>query len=351
MSDSIHINTEQIETSVYLFYNDLMQEFYAVIRENTDKENAAVKIYSLLSPPVNRIELKAKNTFHWYWLLFLIPFMLILAILVLRFKSREKIIQAPQFVEPEKLKEEAVKEIEMKNSVLVFGDFMVFDKTGKDISYRFSSKLRSLFSLILFYSIDTEGISTDKLTSELWPDKDVYGAKNTRGVTINRLRNILADISGITLFHINSKWYFELDSAFYCDYVEYRNIINSIENREKTNEDENMRKLLGILKRGALLPGVQEKWVDTYKHAYENEVEKILWKYILKMNENKKYAGVIEFSDLFFMIDPLNEEMLKLTVNAFQKIGKRDQAILLHAKFVSNYKKMLGQEPDLPQLL
>ena len=67
-----------------------------------------------------------------------------------------------------------------KNAVFVFGDFTVFDKNGKDISYRFSPKLRSLFALILFHSIENEGISTDMLTAELWSNKDTNSAKNIR---------------------------------------------------------------------------------------------------------------------------------------------------------------------------
>lgn len=352
VSDSIRINAEQIETTVFLFYSKLMKEFYAVIRENANDGHAEIRIYSLLSTPVSFKELMAGNKSSYYWLLLLLP-LIALLVLYLALKKKKKAEPDISFLPNNEQDAKEIyqrKEIDKKNAVFVFGDFTVFDKNGRDISYRFSSKLRSLFALILFYSTGDNRISTDMLTAELWPDKDPDSAKNTRGVTINRLRGILADISGITLFHQNSKWYFSFDTAFYCDFIEYKKVINDLKDKS-LDENENMAILLQILKRGTLYPSLQENWIDAHKHEYENEIYKILWDYILKLHENKKYSKLIEYADLYFMNDPLNEDVLKLSVNALQKIGKKDQAILLYNKFVSNYKKSMGEEPKLSLLL
>jgi DNA-binding SARP family transcriptional activator len=353
VSDSIRINAEQIETTVYLYYNKLLKEFYTVIRENAADGHTEIRIYSLLSTPVSFAELIASNKMSVYWMLLLIP--LVLAIVWYFTQKKQKVvlpeIMSPlEETEPEEQEVYQKKEIDKKNAVFVFGDFTVFDKNGRDISYRFSSKLRSLFALILFYSTDNNRISTDMLTAELWPDKDSDSAKNTRGVTINRLRGILADISGITLFHENSKWYFSFDPSFYCDYIEYKETINELRSCD-SDENEKMTNLFEVLKRGTLYPSLQESWIDAHKHEYENEIYKTLWNYILKLNESKKYSRLIEFADLYFLNDPLNEDVLKLAVNALQKIGKKDQAILLYNKFVYNYKKSMGEEPNLSLLL
>lgn len=345
VSDSIHINAEQIETSVYLFYNNLMQEFYAVIRENTENKYAEIRMYSLLSPPISFSELRSESKFSFYWLL-LFSLILIPVVLFLKKKKQDWNIPTLHRNSQDKQGIQTKQEKDRKNSVFVFGDFTVYDKNGRDISYRFSPKLRSLFALILFYSVDKEGISTDMLTSELWMDKDTNSAKNTRGVTINRLRSILTDMYGITLFYQNSKWYFSFDTSFYCDYIKYKETINNIKNKG-TDENENILKLFDILKRGALFPNLQENWIDAHKHEYENEVEKILWDYILKLHENKNYKELIKYTDLYFIIDPLNEDALKLYVHALQKLGKKDQSILLNNKFISNYTKSMGEKPDL----
>lgn len=353
VSDSIRINAEQMETSVYLFYNKLMKQYYAVIRENASV-GQEIRIYSLLSPPVTFDELMAGNKSSNYWIFLLLIPLIILFVLYLA-RNRKKKTQPDISSSDDNYQNVPEifqrKEVDKKNAIFIFGDFTVFDKNGRDISYRFSSKLRSLFALILFYSAENNRISTDMLTADLWPDKDSDSAKNTRGVTINRLRGILADISGVTLYYENSKWYFSFDTAFYCDYIEYKKIINDLKDNDDSDENEKMANLLDLLKRGALYPSLQENWIDAYKHEYENEIYKLLWNYILKLQENKKYSKLVEYAELYLLNDPLNEDVLKLCVNALQKIGKKDQAILLYNKFASNYKDSMGDEPKLSLFL
>lgn len=350
VSDTIGIDAEQIETSVFLFYNKLIQEFYTVIRENSEEKQAKVRIYALLAPPITYSELESEDHWSLYWWLFLLA--AVPAFWFLR-RMKKPVPEVPVMQKVNTGRKTYQKEPERvkKNSVYVFGDFMVFDKGGKDISYRFSSKLRSLFALIVINSVDGEGISTELLTSELWPDKDTNSAKNTRGVTINRLRGILADMSGITLVHQNSKWYFTFDPSFYCDYIIYKGIICDVKDQEN-NEDEDhiMSRLADILKRGALFPNLQENWIDSYKQEHENELERILWNYILSLYENKKYAKLIEYTGLYFIIDPLNENALRFCMHALHKTGKKDQAVLLYNKFFLNYVKVMGEEPNLPPL-
>lgn len=348
VSDSIHINTEQVETSVYLFYNELLQEFYSIIRENTYDGQAEIRIYSLLAPPIHISELESNNKPSLLWLITsLLALMIIPFVAWLNKKKKDSTDNSILLKETiDGQINEDYREKSTKNAVFVFGDFTVFDKNGKDISYRFSPKLRSLFALILFHSIENEGISTDMLTAELWSNKDTNSAKNIRGVTINRLRGILKDICGISLLLQDSKWYFSLDTSFYCDYIEYKEIVSNIKDKN-ADEDNNMFKLFAVLKRGALFPNLQESWIDNHKHGYENEIEKILWNYILKLSKNKKYTELIKYIDLYFIIDPLNEEAFKLYMHALQKTGKKNQANLLYNKFVSNYQQSIGEKPDL----
>lgn len=353
VSDTIHINAEQMETSVYLFYNKQLKEFYTVIRENNVDRKAKILIYSLLSPPVNFSELKSEeNQSIFYWVLFSSLFLIIaisaIVLLLRKKRRRTELLALLEKNYQEEKKSQSKKEVDKKNAIFIFGNFAVYDKNNREISYRFSSKLKSLFALILFYSIEDDGVSTDMMSFSLWPDKDLNGAKNTRGVTINRLRNILADISGITLFHQNSKWYFSFDSDFYCDYLEYRKSIKNIK-KEMIDEDECMSNLSDIINRGPFFQNIQEDWIDSYKHEYESEIENILWNYIVKLNESKKYVKVIEYSELYFIIDSLNEDVLRLCIHAMQKIGKKEQAITLYNKFVANYKKLMGEDPILSQ--
>ncbi|MCL2651569.1 MAG: hypothetical protein FWD60_11175 [Candidatus Azobacteroides sp.] len=346
VSDSVPIISENLNTTVYLFFSDLMQEFYAVVKEYKDDANSQVHLYSLLAPPVGEKDLKASvNPIH-RGLIFGFQILILLLTLSITYffwrKYRGKKVKTKENLsEKEHFSDSAIRKT---NAIYVFGDFTIYDKKGMDISYRFSSKLKSLFALILFHSKNKSGISTEMMTTELWPDKDSVSAKNTRGVTINRLRSILADMEGISLFHQNSKWFFAFEDVFYCDYVESERIIEHLIKPEK-NKDEYMHELLLILKRGAIFPNLQESWLDIFKRDFENNIERILWDYITELYENKKYAQLIQYSDLYFIIDPLNEDIMNLCLKSFQKIGKSEQALVLYNKFVSNYRESMGEKP------
>ena len=84
------------------------------------------------------------------------------------------------------------------NSMYLFGDFSVFDRSGRNISYMFSLRIKQIFCLILRYS-DADGISSKQLSDLIWPDKPKDKVKNSRGVAINHLRKILKELDGIEL--------------------------------------------------------------------------------------------------------------------------------------------------------
>ena len=57
---------------------------------------------------------------------------------------------------------------------------LVYDKNKGDITYLFSPKIKQLFILILMYSRDQGGITSRKISSALWPDKDPHKQKISR---------------------------------------------------------------------------------------------------------------------------------------------------------------------------
>ncbi len=344
VSSPISMLSEKINTTVYLFFNEEAQEFYTVIREFIDDRTSEVRIYSMLSPPVTQSELKlaytSPSSFPWKWIAGFIIGIILLFIFYWIISRRRKNSESDiAFVETK----EPVFDEQKKNAVFTLGDFTVFDNKGVDITYRFSSKLKSLFALILFNSVDDKnGISTERLTAELWPDKDTNSAKNIRGVTVNHLRNILVDMEGITLIHQNSRWIFTFDESFYCDYIRCCFIINQIEQHEQYND--NLNELLNLLKKGKLFPHLQEDWIDFYKSDLESKLEKILKQAILVLYNNKKYSRLVRLSEVYFVIDPLNEEILDISLKAFNKMKKTKQAEILYNRFVANYKESMGEE-------
>jgi hypothetical protein len=351
MSDSIHFTLEDINnTSVNLFYNEHMNEFYVVIRKLSDKNKTHVQIYSLRSPPVTKSRLEnfvlSQKSYGILVFIVILITILIVASILLRFLRKKK-------KEAEESKTEMFHlpspdnydvKIQKQSAVYIFGDFRVYDKKGMDISYRFSMKLKVLFSLVLLNTKDETGISTEKLTHTLWPDKDVSEAKSIRGVTINRLRNILEDIEGISLIHQNSQWFFTFETPFYCDYLEYSSLLDRLQHSDHESYPLLMEQFETIVRNGSFLVSVQDAGIDNYKSKEEEKLERLLKEYIIYLFGKKQYQKIILISATFFAIEPLNKEILDICVKSYNILGKKTEAKAFLKNYKRTYKMLMGEE-------
>jgi two-component SAPR family response regulator len=338
MSDSINFISEDMNTSVNLFYNKQMSEFYAVIREFSEKNETHIQVYSLLSPPVTKSQLEnfapGSESYRTLALIAALIVFLIAAYVLCRFLYRKKQRNLPHENEQEE---------KMQNAVYIFGNFTVYDKKGTDISYRFSMKLRAFFSLLLLRTTDDSGISTEELTSKMWPDKDINSAKNIRGVTVSRLRSLLEDIEGISLVHQNSQWFFTFDHSFYCDYLEYSGILRRLYTGTKSYPAL-MERLVEIVCGKTFLLNVHDMGIDDCKSKEEENLMRLLKDYIIYLYQKKQYQKIIFVSTTFFMMDPLNEEVLNICINSYNKRGKKEEAKALFKNYKRNYKTLTGEE-------
>ncbi len=343
VSDSVSLKSEEMSSSVHLFFNELLQEFYVVIIELNENNHSDIKIYSLQSPPITQVFLNKADAQSKHSLVagltVVVLLLLVFSIGVYLYLIRKKTSNFVNFEDiiPLIADSEIFDTYLQKHSaVYIFGNFTAFDKDGNDISYRFSSKLRSLFTLILLNSGYKTGITTEKLTSGLWPDKELSEAKNIRGVTINRFRGVLADIEGITLQHQNSQWFFEFEKNFYLDYFEYRLLINELANTDIPVAEERLDKLYGILSKGTFLQSLQEQVFDTFKSTIEAELIDLLKTQIDALFKMKSYHKVVQFAGIYNMIDPTDKSVFDLCVKAYNKLDKKQES----AVFINQYKKI-----------
>src|SRR5690606_37202802 len=98
-------------------------------------------------------------------------------------------------------------------------------------------KLKEAFCLILQYSQEEEdGISTQYLSEKVWPDNLPHKVKNTRNVTLNRLRNILKELDGIELIFEKGFFKHSLKKPIYCDYTKCMQILSTSKDEIELNE-------------------------------------------------------------------------------------------------------------------
>lgn len=346
-SDSINFNSEDTNTSVNLFYNKQMNEFYVVVQELTVNNLTQVQIFSLLSPPISKAQLdsfapiqKSRIVFFVVIVLFVLSALWFALWHFFYRKKKHKQQKITYWLPEEKIE----KKVPRPSAVYVFGDFIVYDAKGKDISYRFSMKLRALFLLLLLNTTEEAGISTEKLTSTLWSDKDTNSAKNIRGVTINRLRNILEDIDGISLVHQNHQWFFVFESPFYCDYLEYSDILQRLQNSDQGSYPDLLEQMVALVKNGSFLSNVHDVGLDNYKAREEEKLEKLLREYVVYLYGEKQYQKVISISGTYFSVEPLNDEVLNICVKSFNKLGKKEEAKTFLNNYKRNHKILTGED-------
>ena len=226
------------------------------------------------------------------------------------------------------------------NSIYFFGDFSVLNKSGENISSRFALKLRELFLLISFYTLEyKKGITTEQLTDILWPDVDKIKARNSRGVSLNKLRKLISEVEGLEILFEDGFWKLELSSSTYFDIFEVKSLLSQTKNIS-VNE---LLKYYNIVKRGKFLQDCTYEWLDKFKGHVSNEVIDYLSRltHILDRSEHKE---VIEnVAQRILSADDMNEEALHLQISLLIEQGKENIARFTFEEFCTNYQKIYGE--------
>jgi len=88
---------------------------------------------------------------------------------------------------------------------------------------------------------------------------------------------------------------------------------------------------------------LQEAWSDSFKAKEEEKLEELLRNYIVYLYENEQYNKLIVAAQTFFGIEPLNKEILDISIKSYQRIGKKEQAQVFFARYKETYKMLMGE--------
>jgi two-component SAPR family response regulator len=349
LGDSIPMNSESIRTNANLYFDYSTNELYTTTQEFNDDGSSSVKIYSLSSPPVSineiqlinyRVNSNKYNTTLTYAILLLV--LLIVAIYLFRRKAKIKIERQIE----KTIKYENQREIidTRSNAIYLFGVFSSKDSKGKDITHLFSPKIRQLFLLLIFNSVQkkSNGISSDQIHSILWPDSTDQNAKNLKNVALNQLRNILKDFEGLNIIYSDRKFLLEFSDEFYCDYFAFISELESYKNN--LIDQSSLRKLVNILNRGKFLEFINDDHFDSFKRDFEFDVLGIIPNEMKRFYDNKEYSDVIPITEILLNIDSLNLDAFMYKIHALMKMKMNSKAKKYFNYFVVNYSKITGEE-------
>ncbi len=307
-----------------------------------------LNIYSLYYPPsetkLSKATSIADEEFSLKYLFFVIP-ALILAGLVIFLKRKKgiKVVTTKPQVDLVLNNSNAV-ETDGKGRILTFGGFQVFNKKGKDLTFRFSPTLKELFLLILLNTIDgNKGISSKNIQDYLWPDKPNGKAKNNRGVNIKKLRLILEDIGNISISYDGSYWRINLGDDIFCDIDYIKNYYSDNFDITKVGE---FNKMMFILKQGKFLNNIENEWLDVIKDEISGRIVSRLEEVCELLDIRKNEKELLGISDVLFTFDELNETALRFKCTILSNQGKHSLAKEIYDHYIILYKNIYDIEFD-----
>lgn len=337
----IKIMSDKINTNAVLYYDSLLKKLITITEETPDDHSSIVSTYTIEFPPALKTDkysiLERNRLIERAVTIGIIIIVLVVAGIVgLTIRRRRRRQRLSLGLGGTTYRKTRIKMLpESPNQIRLFGNLLVMDRDGEDISAMFTEKIKQVFMLILQYC-DKGGISSKKLSSLTWPDKDEEKAKNIRGVTLNNLRKILNRMDGIALVFNEGKYIIQCDAPAVCDWFEAKT--------ELLRPESGNDRLLSILSRGKFLNGETDPFYDNIKEDMENAVTAKMLEEAEYRFGNEDYVNLLLCTEIIFRIDPLNEFALNVTIKSLVNMGQDEEAKVRYNQFISRYKKDMDED-------
>lgn len=339
LGDSIPIFSDRISTRAKLYYDHAQKKLVTLVQESPDDVRSTLKVFVLDFPPISEASLNAlhkQSTTRAKLLDALLAFLLCTALILLIRKAQKP---RPRDILPDSLPVEAPIQAtgHKPNSVQLFGDFTVINRAGKDISHLFSLRLRQVFCLLLSKTGEN-GVSSQLLNYTLWPDKEKEKAKTLRGVTINHLRKVLSELSGVEIVFSKGHFRLVIGDECYCDYLECMRLVDELPEMRNQNE------YLSILSRGKFLLGTDDIVFDKLKEETESKVIPTLLEDLRQSAKFNRPHKTIQIANCIFQFDPINEQTLSYCIKAKIQIKQEVKAHELYYRFSTDYQNVMAEK-------
>lgn len=329
VSDTLAMHRNTAKSRSYLFNDSSDQKLYYVFCEYKNGNHGEAKVYSLNFPPSQLTPaFTPKNSENRKVLLSAFAGILFVSgLFYFIYKRRKRSVankkNSTAYFRPK------------KNAILFLGGFQVFDSKGKDITYRFSKKLKELFALIIIETVQNNGISSKEIAAKLWPGMDKTKQKNNQGFTIHAVRKVLKEIKGISLNRDGELWKMECTKDCYFDFARVHYLIQE---ENPAHQEE----LISLFYYGNILPFLPFEWLDKTKATYENDAISILLALCNDQFSSKNYLTCFETASIIHeKYDEINEEALRYKIISLDKMKghskSKNEFELFKRRYFANY--------------
>ncbi len=344
-TDSVELISEY-ETSNYniLIASNLWEEFFeGYIRE--------IKIWgrelndSEIKAHYNQTKVLKRNTHIWMYALGL-SLLFGGGYAVFKYWMKNKVSKVTKRT-PSEIKLKGPK-LEGKHStqILCFGPLQIIDMHGLEVAKKLSPLQKKMFMIIFLHSQgDKKGVDTKRLTELLWPGKSVASAKNTRGTTIQNLRQLLGTCPNLEVIFKDKHWILQMGENCYSDYsmaLQYLEFLTSKDCSDGQLEIE-LRKLIPIVKKGRLFANTSAPWLDPFIEKFSNRIVE----QFIQISKNPMIGThldtMLDLAEIICLYDDLNEHALKIKLNVLIEQGKLSLAHQACHNFKKQYENLYGE--------
>ncbi len=335
LASGIEANSDKIWCSSSLFYDASLDKLVAIANDVGGDLTPRADIYTLSFPPM---QAPAEKSASAPWILIAVAAAAVLLGVLARSlgKRRRKKQDLQQehdrYVLSQSDPRKRIYRAETRpNSISLFGPFTVTDRNGDNVTERFSQQSRTL--LLLLIRAEEKGVSSSRISGILWPDKESFKARNSRGVAISNLRKALDALDGIALDYEGGVYKARVSEPLHMDYYDFRRCIDAGAADEALN----------LLSRGRFLKDLPNHIFD----AFKSDVEALVVPFLAeemdgKMAEGKRLA-TLEISDIALEYDPQDELALRRSVAALNALGRREDALVRYSLFQANWQRLNGE--------
>ncbi len=344
LCNSIPIISDKMRTNANIWLDRSLGCFFATVQEFEDDIKSTLKIYSLAYPPVTEksglsdAQRRFRVFLTRYGLLSGIAAALVLAAagyfiyrMIRRRKEHSPVTGGPA-------SRRIFRKEQKSDSISLFGGFTVTGHDGTDITSGFTNQ--QIMILCLLIKRGENGMSSKRLSSILWPDKEEDKVKNSRGVAINSLRRSLSRLEGAAVTYRDGRYYLELKPPCSCDWFE----LNAALKEKNLNRD----RILGIISGGKFLKSTDDEIFDDFKEKAENIVFPLLHEELEARFRAKEYEAVREIGEMIAVIDPTDETALRTVIKAMRRQKRTEEALVVYATFCAEYKKANDADFGIP---
>lgn len=359
LGDTIPYDFLDIKSYSTLFLDRKNKILYALVLQGGNETIQTVDIYSLSFPPITKdeinpflsVEKSSTEISIIIIVLGLIAIILICFFIYIFYNrkrsgagSKEISKQGDSFIEDSDKSVSLAKQVTV-SSIYLIGGFKILDKSGTNITREFTPTLKSVFLFLLLNSIKKEkGTTSQQLDETFWFDMDKDKAVNNRSVNIRRLRLLLEKIGNVDVINQSGYWLMTIGQEVFCDYKELMSILGQKKHKEEFTLEE-VNTILDLAS-GDFLSTTNDEWLDKHKSEYSIIITETLISISKQTTVESNFTLLLKISDVILANDNIDEDGIKMKVQALYKMKKKGLSKKVFDQFYSDYVKILGSEPS-----